>query len=274
MRPPFISIRLPSIGGQPARPGTRSCMSTTIIVVPCYNEAQRLNVQAFKAFAAVHREIRFLFVDDGSRDRTRAVLEELAAEDPGAFALMGLERNSGKAEAVRNGILRALAERPDYVAFWDADLATPLPSILSFREILDSRPEIEVVIGSRVKLLGRAIERRPIRHYLGRIAATLASMTLGLSVYDTQCGAKMFRSTPEIAHVFAEPFATHWVFDIEIFARLIRYRRDHALPAVDQVIYELPLDRWHDVRGSKVKGGDFLTGAMELFVIKRRYLSR
>jgi glycosyltransferase involved in cell wall biosynthesis len=249
-------------------------MSKTIVVVPCYNEANRLNVEAFKAFAAAHRDIRFLFVDDGSRDRTREVIDRLAGDDPEAFAAMGLEKNGGKAEAVRHGIVRALEADPDYVAFWDADLATPLQTIIPFRDLMESRPEIEMTIGSRVKLLGRAIDRRPIRHYLGRIAATLASWTLGLSVYDTQCGAKMFRATPEIAHVFAEPFLTHWIFDIEIIARLIRYRRDHQLPGVEEIIYEMPLPEWRDVRGSKVKGGDFLTGAMELFVIRRRYLSR
>lgn len=249
-------------------------MSRTIVVVPCYNEARRLDAEAFVSFAETHPDIRFLFVNDGSTDGTPELLAGLERRHPEALRAMSLASNSGKAEAVRSGIVAALREGPDYVAFWDADLATPLETILPFRDLLDSRPEISMVIGSRVKLLGRAIDRQPIRHYLGRIAATLASLTLGISVYDTQCGAKMFRATPEVAGLFAEPFQTHWIFDIEIIARLIRHRRDHRLPSAEGTIYEMPLLEWRDVRGSKVKGGDFLTGALELVTIRRKYLSR
>lgn len=244
-------------------------MSLTIVVVPCYNEAARLDLNAFRAFAATHPAFRFLFVNDGSRDATLDIIRGLEKENPRAFIAHSLARNSGKAEAVRNGMIEALKLSADVVAFWDADLATPLESLPGFTAIIESRPEIALVMGSRVNLLGRQIERRPMRHYLGRIAATLASLTLRLSVYDTQCGAKMFRVSDETAEIFGAPFRTRWIFDIEILARMIALRRRRNLPPVETAVYELPLTVWRDVRGSNIRLTDFLKSFFELRIVRK-----
>jgi dolichyl-phosphate beta-glucosyltransferase len=145
--------------------------SSAIIVIPCYNEAARLPVHQFKAFAGAGHAVQFLFVDDGSTDGTWPVLEGLRQEDPRRFAICRLARNVGKAEAVRLGVLRALEAGPDYVGYWDADLATPLDAIGAFCELLDARPDLEIVFGARVRLLGHAVERKALRHYLGRVFA-------------------------------------------------------------------------------------------------------
>src|SRR5262249_28035111 len=155
-----------------------------------------------------------------------------------------------KAEAVRRGLVRAFEAQPEYLGFWDADLATPLDAILTFGAVLDSRPDIEMVFGARVKLLGRSVERSPVRHYLGRVFATAASMTLGIGFYDTQCGAKLFRASPELAAVFDRPFDTRWLFDVEVLARLIALRRASSRGPVGDIVYEHPLHEWRDVAGS------------------------
>ena len=82
-------------------------MQTAMIVVPCHNESQRLQPAVFRQFVTAHNNIQFLFVNDGSRDNTLAILEGLAASDPLHFQVLDLQPNRGKAEAVRQGILQA-----------------------------------------------------------------------------------------------------------------------------------------------------------------------
>jgi dolichyl-phosphate beta-glucosyltransferase len=183
-------------------------MLAAIIVVPCYNEAQRLQIHKFKDYACDEHGQRFLFVNDGSTDGTLKLLQTLRDNDAKCYAICDLPRNVGKAEAVRRGVLLAFDADPDYIGHWDADLATPLEAIPALCELLDARPELEMVWGARVRLLGRAIERSPLRHYLGRMFATAASVVLGMGVYDTQCGAKLFRASPAIRSLFQKPFLT------------------------------------------------------------------
>lgn len=240
------------------------------VVVPCFNEERRLDVPAFAAAKLEGHDLELVFVDDGSTDATLAVLERIRRQRPAHTQVVELRPNAGKAEAVRRGVLDALSRSPDAVGFWDADLATPLAEVPAFVEILEHRPEIDVVIGSRVKLMGRVIERRPWRHYLGRLFATAASVALDLPVYDTQCGAKLFRATPAIHRVFEAPFRARWVFDVELIARFL------ALHAEDpdrgaRCIYELPLRQWVDVHGSKLKTGDFVKAVVDLAMIHRTY---
>jgi dolichyl-phosphate beta-glucosyltransferase len=245
---------------------------TTAIVVPCYNEALRLKTAEFLACARACPELAFVMVDDGSRDATWSVLERLRDEGGPPFHILRKTPNAGKAEAVRDGMNYALEHlQPDAVGFWDADLATPLEAIADLRCILLRQPAIEMVFGARVKLLGRHVERRPIRHYLGRIFATVVSTMLRLPIYDTQCGAKIFRVTPQLPQVLAEPFVSKWVFDVELIARFIRLnQRDPSVVAAR--IYEFPLNVWQDIAGSKVRSTDFLKAFRDVLRIYRRYL--
>jgi len=242
-------------------------MATCTIVVPCYNEAARLDVDAFREFRPPNLSLRFLLVNDGSSDDTASVLESLRDSDPGRFIVHNLPANRGKAEAVRQGILLAFQQRPKMVGFWDADLATPLEIIPEFCDMLAQNARLQIVTGARVKLLGRDIQRRPLRHYLGRIFATAASTVLGVPIYDTQCGAKLFRATAEIRTLFEQPFRTSWVFDVELLARFLRNRKAEAAEPATSAIYELPLTEWRDVAGSKVKPRDFFRAFFELATI-------
>lgn len=246
----------------------------TTIIVPCYNEAARFPADAFRKFAAVSTWVRFVFVNDGSTDDTSRLLRRLSATSPQRFELIDQNRNRGKAEAVRTGMRHAIARGARYVGYWDADLATPLSEIPRFIEALEAHPDREICFGARVQLLGRNIQRRRHRHYIGRVFATVASFALRLPVYDTQCGAKVFRMSPDLSELFAQPFLGRWSFDIELIARLTRLRAERTGRRPIDVIYELPLDEWRDVDGSKVRPVDFVRAVTEILRIRRAYLNK
>ena len=246
-------------------------MTSAIIVVPCYREERRFPRQAFIDYLEQRLDVSLLLVDDGSDDATASVLGSLAAEYPDRVQMMSLPYNMGKAEAVRRGTVAALELNPRFVGYWDADLATPLSAIWKFAEILDAHPEAVAVFGARVQLLGRKIERSAVRHYLGRIFATAASIVLSLRVYDTQCGAKLFRTTAACRKAFATPFLSRWIFDVEILARLIQLHHAGELRHPSQVVIEYPLQEWADVAGSKVRPRDFLRAFLSLVRIYVRY---
>jgi dolichyl-phosphate beta-glucosyltransferase len=239
------------------------------LVVPCYNEAARLDPEAFLRFAATHPTIRLLMIDDGSDDGTPEILERMRAASPGSVEVFQKSARSGKAEAVRTGILAGIERRAGLVGFLDADLSTPLGAIDDFLAVLRERPAVEFVLGSRVMLMGRDIKRKATRHYLGRVFATAASHALDLPVYDTQCGAKILRVNAQTATLFAAPFRSTWVFDVELIARYLRLPVAPGEPARRDRLYELVLPEWHDKPGSKLRWHDFARAVVDLWYIWR-----
>lgn len=224
--------------------------SIATLVVPCFEEELRLDVDALRCLVDTYR-LSLILVDDGSTDGTVDRLDSLAASRPDAISVLARPRNAGKGEAVRAGLQRALASGAPIVGYFDADLATPPAEIAALVGVAAERSDVAVVLGSRVSLLGHRIHRSPVRHYLGRVFATASSLVLGLQVYDTQCGAKVFRATPALDAAVGEPFRSRWAFDVELLARLARGSGTaDGIPA--DAMLEVPLREWSDVRGSKL----------------------
>lgn len=223
----------------------------TTLVVPCYNEALRLQAGPFRDAVAANENLEIVFVNDGSDDGTQQVLEQLCAANSARLVPLALARNSGKAEAVRAGVNHAFERGAELIGYWDADLATPLDYVAEFAEVLKD-PQVMMVLGSRTRLLGHRVTRDPVRHYLGRGFATVASLVLGLPVYDTQCGAKLFRAAPALKSVFSRPFEQNWTFDVELLQRLLEEERLHGTISVLDQCREYPLRDWHDAPGSKL----------------------
>lgn len=243
-------------------------MSKICIVIPCYNEANRLKTDLFSDFLSQYgSDYNILFVNDGSTDKTLEVLTGLKNKYPLVCDVLDLTINKGKGEAVRQGINYSFkSNKYSYIAFFDADLATPLEEIFLLKNIIDQNPQLLMVLCSRVKRLGASITRKLKRHLLGRVFATFASQILHIAVYDTQCGAKLIKSDI-IPKVFDEPFITSWLFDIEIIARI---RNINPL-VVENVLYEHPVTKWADIGGSKLKLKHMLKVPIELMKINKKY---
>ncbi len=242
-------------------------MSKVCIIIPFYNEAERIERDAFAHFLQKHANYSLMLVNDGSSDTTQSVLEEMQEQFPNQIQHYSMKQNSGKAEAVRQGVLNALNWQGfDILGYMDADLATPLeeaPYLIS--QFSDS--SYQLIIGSRVKLFGWNIQRSLKRHYFGRIFATYVSNLFNLEIYDTQCGAKFFRS--EIAgDLFEFEFVSRWFFDIELFLRL---RKEMGSELFSKSFKEVPLRQWTEKGDSKLQLGDFLNTPFELLRIKRHY---
>jgi len=227
-----------------------SAAPSLTVVIPCYNEADRLDDAPLLAFLDSCAEASLLFVDDGSTDATADRLAAIAAARPTRIDVLSLRPNGGKAEAVRRGMLAALERGARVVGYLDADLSTPPRELFRLRAAFE-RPGVEAVLGARVALLGTDIERSAARHYLGRVFASVAAAILRARVYDTQCGAKLFRASPALATAIATPFLSRWAFDVELLGRLLT--GTEAVPGMPvSAIVEVPLTTWHDVKGSKL----------------------
>ena len=235
------------------------------LVLPAYNEERRLDTAGLRRLA-VDPRVRLVFVDDGSTDGTLSMLREIEA-DVHDVAVVPMPRNGGKGEAVRTGMRHAIGSGAEVVGYYDIDLATPPSEILRLVDVMASRPDVNAVLGARVSLLGSSIERSPARHYAGRLFASLASLACGLRVYDTQCGAKLFRVTPTLEEALQEPFRSRWCFDVELLARLTHNGSNGAVNRSS--FLEVPLSAWSDVGGSKLTFLAMLRAPVELSLIWR-----
>lgn len=237
----------------------------TLIVIPCYNESKRLKRESYTTFSNAYPDIDFLFVNDGSSDNTSDILREFSFESNN-FHHIDLYPNRGKAEAIRNGFLFALGNWDfEYIAYWDADLQIPLTELPTFIRMTDEG--FDIVMAMRIKRLGSTMKRSISRHILSRCFATCASFSLDLPVYDTQCGAKLFKRGL-IKDLFSEPFISKWLFDIELLAR---YKKRYGKEAACNRILEQPLRHLVDAEGSNIKLIDWLKSPIELLKIKKHY---
>lgn len=210
-------------------------MKPCAVVIPCYQEASRLDVDELVRLAE-HPEIRLVCVDDGSTDGTFELLEEVQERAPGNVKLLRRGRNGGRGHAVRDGMLDAIADNAARVGFLDADLAAPVDEMMRLLAY-----DADMVLGVR---RGMRVRRSPMRKVLGAVWAELAARAIDAPFSDIQCGAKLFRVTGALVDALADPFRASWTFDVELLERMHR---------ASTCFVEVPLSVWSDVPGSKLR---------------------
>lgn len=214
-----------------------------IVIIPCFNEEKRLDRHNFSKHILNNKNILFVFVNDGSSDKTVSVVNAIISNKENS-KLVDFKSNSGKSEALRKSILHCF-EKYDFktIGYLDADLAV---SIDDYLFVISHNKGNKISFGSRIKLVNNTIERSPVRHIIGRFISTIVDTIFDLGIYDTQCGCKSFDKSI-IPMIFKEKFISRWLFDIEIFLRL----RSHSFKLSENCV-EIPLKSWNEIDGSKI----------------------
>lgn len=183
-------------------------------------------------------------VDDGSGESEQAALLNAAEPILAGRALflppLLLPKNGGKGGAVYAGWRQNSGE--ELLAFVDADRSITASEVKRVLELAKTSVRPTAVFGSRVKMLGRKVERQFKRHLIGRVFATLVSELLGIPVYDSQCGLKVL---PRVAFESVAERLTvqRFAFDVDLLVQLT----DAGVP-----VMEVPID-WQEEPGGKVR---------------------
>ncbi len=226
------------------------------IVVPLYNEEKRIK-NTFPQIKdhlqnlsnKLDLDIELIFVNDGSKDSTKKILEELGIKD-----FLTYEKNRGKGFALKCGFDKADG---DYILFMDADISTPLKHIEEFLEQI--KDDKTVLIGSR-KMKGAKVKKHQpwLRENLGKGFTLLSNILLVWGISDFTCGFKMF---PKQAgkKIFSKVTIERWGFDSEVLFLAKKYKF---------TIKEIPVE-WENEENSKVDlKKDIIKSLGEIFKIR------
>lgn len=224
------------------------------VVIPCYNEEERLLSKEFINYIDKNTGYHLCFVNDGSKDRTLEVLKTLQKGREDFITVYNCEKNGGKAEAVRLGMLHmAKKEDLDYIGFLDADLSTDLEDFDDLVKTIETS-QFKIVSGSRIARMGANITKESAREIISLTINFIIRKILKMDFKDTQCGAKIFHKDV-INIAFSQKFVTQWIFDVEIFKRMSQY---YGLKKAKTMLCEQPLKRWIHADGSKLSMKDSL----------------
>lgn len=222
------------------------------VVIPCYNEEERLLSDEFISYIDKNSGYHLCFVNDGSKDKTLEVLKELQKGREDFITVYDCEKNGGKAEAVRLGMLHmAKKEDLDYIGFLDADLSTDLADFDDLVKTIETS-DFKIVSGSRISRMGANITKESARKIISLTINFIIRKILKMDFKDTQCGAKIFHKDV-INIAFGKKFVTQWIFDVEIFKRMSIH---FGLKKAKTMLCEQPLKRWIHADGSKLSMKD------------------
>jgi dolichyl-phosphate beta-glucosyltransferase len=200
----------------PSQTFAQALAPTLSLIIPAYNEERRLprGLAQIRDYLAARgrkpHEVEIIVVDDGSTDRTAALVEEWKREIS-SLRLVSNGDNRGKGYSVRHGMQKA---RGRIALFTDADLSAPIEEADKLLAAIDAGND--VAIGSRA--VNRALifgHQSRLREVAGMIFNAFVRLFTGLPLQDTQCGFKAFRREPARI-IFEQQRIEGFGFDPEI----------------------------------------------------------
>ena len=237
------------------------------VVIPCYDEEKRLLSKEFTDFIVKNSGYHLCFVNDGSKDNTLEVLNNLRKGREDFITVYDCKKNEGKAEAVRLGMLYlAKQDGLDYIGFLDADLSTDLSDFDDLVSTIENS-DYKIVSGSRISRMGADITKSSGRSIISLSINHIIRRILKMDFNDTQCGAKIFHKDV-IDITFKDKFITQWIFDVEIFKRMTLH---FGLDKAKEILCEQPLKRWIHADGSKLSMKDSIKIVGQLALIAWTY---
>lgn len=220
-------------------------MKSSVVIIPVYQEMLRFNFKQFLKEAKQNNHIDFLFIDDGSTDLFNVKMKEICSSNfLDNVKIVKLENNMGKGFALKKGITESIQMGYHFIGILDADFSAPISEISKLFAIIE-QSKIDVICGSRKRTQENLIKTSYFRFASGRIFNLLVRFKLKITMYDTQCGCKVFRNTPLFEKLIAdikEP--ERWLFDLQILVRANSLKLE---------ITEFPLDMWIHQSNSKLK---------------------
>jgi dolichyl-phosphate beta-glucosyltransferase len=258
----LLDQRLGAIEDCPKLPQSPIPMRLSV-VLPVHNEQHCLaqTIAAVLAYAPLHPDVEFIFVDDGSTDRTRDLLVQMLPTGTSQLRFTTYRQCQGKGHAVKQGVQLAVGQ---HVCFLDGDLAYSLDHL----DVLLRRLEdCDLVIGCRSLVDRQTQAVKPSRQLAGKIFNGLSQWILQLHFSDMQAGLKAFRR-PVALHLFSQIQTTGFAFDVELMylaqkhgyaiGEIPAYLAPHHIDQPSkvklfqdsvQMLFELFRIRYHDLMG-------------------------
>ena len=234
-----------------------------IILIPYYNEMNRIDMDPILDFVS-EIDCDCIFIDDGSSDGSGIFIQNYLSKNKTRkgfnFSIFfeSIAKNSGKSNAVRHGILAASQLGYNYALVQDFDL--PYLAADGTRAFQEAEKRSQILIsGARIRLAGSEVSRSSLRHWIGRVIATLIHLFAYHGVYDPQSPCKVYK-IQEVSPYLHRKFETKWFGDIELLGRIGKDSNQ---------VYEFPLLRWNDIEGGKLSISRALIVVIDLIKLKK-----
>ncbi|WP_315791246.1 glycosyltransferase [Fischerella sp. JS2] len=227
-------------------------MRNISVILPLYNEVECIDItwKNLLDFSYHHPDFHFIFVDDGSTDKSKEVLtKNLENTKLSYIKFISYDKNRGKGYAVKKGLEYAYG---DFICYIDSDLAYSLEHL---ELIVEKLEYFDMVIGSR-SLVSQNIKVLSLsRKVAGKTFNYLSRYILDLPFKDMQAGIKGFKK--DVAEeLFKRQLVTSFSFDVELI--YLAKKEGYQIGEIPAIVSET-----HLYKSSKV---NLFKNSLEMFL--------